>query len=84
MQEGPGVEGEVVRELRDIRDRVNKLLDLVADSGTSNSDGQQQESKGAEVALHSFLCDNITMIPSSGCGGDCPCSKCGSLGEQRV
>ena len=50
MQEGPGVEGEVVRELRDIRDRVNKLLDLVADSGTSNSDGQQQESKGAEVA----------------------------------
>ena len=50
MQEGPGVEGEVVRELRDIRDRVNKLLDLVADSGTSNSDGQQHESKGAEVA----------------------------------
>ena len=49
MQEGPGVEGEVVRELRDIRDRVNKLLDLVADSGTSNSDGQQQESKCAEV-----------------------------------
>ena len=50
MQEGPGVEGEVVRELRDIRDRVNKLLDLVADSGNSNSDGQQQEPKSAEVA----------------------------------
>ena len=50
MQEGPGVEGEVVRELRDIRDRVNKLLDLVADSGSSNSDGQQQEPKSAEVA----------------------------------
>ena len=49
MQEGPGVEGEVVREPRVIRDRVNKLLDLVADSGTSNSDGQQQESKCAEV-----------------------------------
>lgn len=50
MQEGPGIEGKVVRELRDIRDRVNKLLDLVADSGNNNSDGQQQEPKGAEVA----------------------------------
>lgn len=49
MQEGPGVEGEVVRELRDIRDRVNKLLDLVADSGTNKSEGQQQEPKDAEV-----------------------------------
>ena len=49
MQEGPGIEGKVVRELRDIRDRVNKLLDLVADSGNNNSDGQQQEPKGAEV-----------------------------------
>ena len=49
MQEGPGVEGEVVRELRDIRDRVNKLLDLVADSGTNKSEGQQQELKDAEV-----------------------------------
>ena len=50
MQEGPGIEGKVVRELRDIRDRVNKLLDLVADSGNNNSDGQQQEPKEAEVA----------------------------------
>ena len=49
MQEGPGIEGKVVRELRDIRDRVNKLLDLVADTGNNNSDEQQQEPKGAEV-----------------------------------
>lgn len=49
MQEGPGVEGEVVRELRDIRDRVNKLLDLVADSGTNKSEEPQLEPKSAEV-----------------------------------
>jgi len=49
LQEGPGVGGEVVRELRDIRDRVNKLLDLVADSSTSNSDEQHQELKTLEV-----------------------------------
>ena len=60
MQEGPGVEGEVVRELRDIRDRVNKLLDLVADSGTNNSNGQQQEPKGAEVAFNIFLAATVS------------------------
>jgi len=64
LQEGPGVEGEVVRELRDIRDRVNKLLDLVADSGTSNSDGQQQESKCAEAVEETAPVQSVAPLES--------------------
>jgi len=64
LQEGPGVEGEVVRELRDIRDRVNKLLDLVADSGTNNSNGQQQEPKGAEVVEETASVQSVAPLES--------------------
>jgi len=63
LQEGPGIEGEVVRELRDIRDRVNKLLDLVADSGTNKSEGQQQEPK-AEVAEEVASVQSVAPVES--------------------
>jgi len=64
LQEGPGVEGEVVRELRDIRDRVNKLLDLVADSGTNKSEGQQQEPKDAEVVEETASVQSVAPVES--------------------
>merc|ERR1719237_1748055 len=64
LQEGPGVEGEVVRELREIRDRVNKLLDLVADSGTNKSEGQQQEPKDAEVVEETASVQSVAPVES--------------------
>jgi len=64
LQEGPGIEGKVVRELRDIRDRVNKLLDLVADTGNNNSDGQQQEPKGAEVVEEAASVQSMAPLES--------------------
>jgi len=62
LQEGPGVEGEVVRELRDIRDRVNKLLDLVADSGTNKSEEPQLEPKSAEVVEETASVQNVAPL----------------------
>jgi len=49
LQDGPGVGGEVVRELRVIRDRVNKLLDMVADDSGTGGEMKQQELREAEV-----------------------------------